>query len=250
MASAYLGAATIVGQFGVLGTRLVDDVAAWAELANSVAQHTRGMTAAELDAIHELLYPDLFSEYDARFLSRELHRLDLGFSDQFLDCERVWAFDEELHYQGFRTAYGAAFRRTAGELDLEMGARRSAVDFAPIADLFEDEFSVACLLAYDELATVRAYRANRENYARLGPAMSAFVDLVTGDEGRHYRNFFKLIAEGHAHRMADFDRVIQRILECEGVAYGNTFVLDHDGDVWNDGIFEESAAVLRRHLHA
>ncbi len=196
-----------------------------------------------------MLYPDLFSEYDARFLSDYVRTLPCELSPQFYAVERAWGIDEGLHYIGFRVIYAALFDRTEGDVDAEMAERRAGVTFDPIADLFGDEFSIACLLAYDELATVRAYRANAESYERLGPEAVDFVRVVTADEGRHYRNFFRLLRSCHPHRLGELNRTLERIRDREGVPYGNTFVLDHDDEVWTDEIFEESARALRKHLH-
>ncbi|HED64560.1 MAG TPA: hypothetical protein ENJ09_03290 [Planctomycetes bacterium] len=199
--------------------------------------------------LSRVIYPDLFSEYDARFLSAFVRSLPADLSDDFCACEETWARDEYLHYVGFRIAYSALSGLSEEEIDERMEARESEVDFRPLEALFEDEFSVACLVAYDELATVRAYRANAAVYEKLGPDMVDFVRRVTADEGRHYRNFFALLRDRHRDRLGDVDRVLDRIREHEGVPYGNTFVLDHDDDVWSEEIFDDAMATLRRHLH-
>ena len=235
--------------FVILDSVVDDDARTWACLDRSVRRRTASMSEDERAWFHELLYPDLFSEYDARFLSAYVRTLPIELSAEFRECERAWGSDEALHYKGFRVAYGAVFDRNGDDLDAEMATRESGADFEALADLFEDEFSIACLLAYDELATVRAYRANREGYARLGPEMKELVRQVTADEGRHYRNFFNLVRTKHSDRLGDVDATIARIRDREGVSYRNTFVLDHDDDVWSEELFDESAAVLRRHLH-
>ena len=51
-------------------------------------------------------------------------------------------------------------------------------DFGPIAHLFRDEFTILCLGAYDELATVRAYRANLPKYEKLGPEFRERSDEI------------------------------------------------------------------------
>jgi hypothetical protein len=235
--------------FDVFGSLIDDRPAVFERLRAAVRAHAARMTDEEKTAAHEVLYADLFSEFDARFLSDHVRALDVELSPEFWRCQRAWADDEELHYRVFRTVYGAVFDRDDASIDAEMNARKSGVSFEPLADLFEDEFSIACLLAYDELATVRAYRSSAPAYARLGPVFEEFIGLVTADEGRHFRNFLKLIRTRHAHRLGEKDRVIERIRATEGVPYANTFVLDHDDAVWSDRIFDESADVLRRHLH-
>ena len=218
------------------------------QLAASVRAHLSRLDAAQRDELREILWADLFSEYDARYLSAYVRNLKTPLSEHFWACEERWARDEELHYLGFRCVYGAAFDRSAESLELELAARSAQVDFEPIADLFEDEFASACLLAYDELATVRAYRANYDQYALLGPELMKFIRKVTADEGRHFRNFMKLLREGHPQRLPELPAIIARIRAREGLPYGNTFVLDHDDGVWSDTIFDEAANVLLRRL--
>jgi len=232
----------------LLESLIADEPATWSRLSAGARRATSGLDRARREELGAVLYPDLFSEYDARYLSRFLHEHG-SLSPEFLAAERSWACDEELHYRGFRAVYAALFGRTEADVDAEMAQREAGVSFAPLAHLFEDEFTIACLLAYDELATVRAYRANRATYAALGPEVALFARRVTADEGRHYRNFFRLIRDRHADRIPEVDAVLARIRACEGVPYGRTFVLDHDDDVWTEEIFDESAAALRRHLH-
>jgi len=218
------------------------------KLVRSVRAAAARLTPGQLKSLQEVLWADLFSEYDARHLSEFVRSLKAPFGAHFWACETRWAKDEELHYLGFRTIYGAAFARSPESLEIELAARAAQVDFGPIADLFEDEFAAACLLAYDELATVRAYRASYDSYALLGPEMMSFIRKVTADEGRHFRNFMKLLREEHSGRLDELPRIIKRIRSREGQPYGNTFVLDHDDGVWNDAIFDDAAAVLLRRL--
>ena len=233
-----------------LASLIRDDPESWAALRAGVAARAAEMGGTEREELAALLYPDLFSEYDARFLSAFVRSLDCRLSPHFCACEHVWNRDEELHYTGFRVAYGVLTVQSEESIDARMAARASDVRFEPLRALFEDEFHIACLVAYDELATVRAYRANAPTYERLGPEMVAFVKRVTADEGRHYRNFFRLIRDRHAHRLDELGDVLERIRAHEGIPYGNTFVLDHDDDVWSDEIFDDAMETLRRHLHA
>lgn len=219
-----------------------------AKLIDSVREHAARLAPKQRKELQEILWADLFSEYDARYLSAYVRTLHAPLGQHFWACEEQWGRDEELHYLGFRSVYSAAFGRSFESLELELAARAAQVDFEPIADLFEDEFSTTCLLAYDELATVRAYRASFDQYALLGPEMMKFVRKVTADEGRHFRNFMKLLREEHSGRLDELPAIIQRIRSREGQAYGNTFVLDHDDGVWSDAIFDDAAAVLLRRL--
>lgn len=215
-------------------------------LGESVRPNVAALEEEERAGLERLIYPDVFSEYDARHLSAHVRTLDVHLGEHFWACEEHWADDEELHYLGFRSIYAPLSGRTQADIRDEMNARRSS--FAPIAHLFADEFRIACLMAYDELATVRAYRSGHRRYARLGPEVLAFVQLVTADEGRHYRNFVKLLRQEHAHRLHEVGDVIAEIRATEGTSYGNTFVLDHDDDVWSESIFDDAARSLTTRL--
>lgn len=202
------------------------------------------MSPEELEQTRLVLHEDVVSEYDARFYSAYVRELGLPLGCAFLELEASWAVDEARHYAGFRSVYVHLYG--ASELDAELAKRRP--DFGPLEHLFEDEFSIACLGAYDELATVRAYRANLAVYDRLGPHFSDYIRGVIADEAWHYGRFLDLIAAEHRHRLGDAPRVVERIRSAEGTAYGNTFVLDHDDSVFTEAIFDEAAGILLRIL--
>lgn len=220
------------------------------DLARSVRASASALEPLARRGLRAMLWADLSSEYDARFLKDHLETEGVALGEGFRRALAVWAEDEQEHCAGFREVYHAAFGTPLPQLDAELARRASEVDFAPIAHLMEDEFSIACLFAYDELATVRAYRANRERYELLGKELVQFVAEVTADEGRHFAAFLRLLRDEHTSRLVDAPAVIDRIRASEGVAYANTFVLDHDEDdpVWTAEIFDDAARVLRTHL--
>jgi hypothetical protein len=217
----------------------------WGAFEASVAEHAARLAPSDREALRQILYYDLTSEYDARHYSAYVHGLDLELSDAFLEMERLWAVDEARHYEGFRRVHSSALGW--GEDDFARLSERRA-DFGPIAHLFRDEFTICCLGAYDELATVRAYRANLPLYDLLGPELASFIREVVGDEGWHFSRFLRVIRDEHAPRLGEAAAVVREIRETEGTPYGFTFVLDHDDEVWNDGMFDEAADVLLRRL--
>ncbi|MEM7516724.1 MAG: hypothetical protein AAF368_07350, partial [Planctomycetota bacterium] len=190
--------------------------AAGEDLAASVAAHAAKLTHAELSELRTILTYDVLSEYDARFFSRYLRTLGLDFSETFLKAEADWARDEARHYRFFREAYDAVY---GDRHDFDPELDRRSADFAPIAHLFEDEFSIACLGAYDELATVRAFQANLSRYALLGPVFEAKIRRVIADEASHYSRFLRVLTKEHLHRLDEAPAIVQRIRETEGVAY-------------------------------
>ena len=217
-------------------------------LEEAVEAHTAPLDAAEREALAEPLWADVFSEYDARLLAAHLGRLGLPFTEAFRSCVHHWAADEELHHRGFLHAYAALTGRPTRALEAELEGRGATVDFGPLEPLFEDELSITCLFAYDELATVDAYLAGRAAHARLGPELERFARVVTADEGRHFRNFLKLVRQEHGERLDEVPGIVARIRGLEGTRYAATFVLDHDDDVWSEGLFDRAAGRLCRHL--
>ena len=215
------------------------------EIRRSIEPHSRRLSAEEKVQLEDVLRWDLLSEFDARFFSAHLRTLGIEFTPAFLEIEHEWARDEERHYRLFRTAYDTVIGLNE-EFEAEL-ANRSA-DFEPIAHLLEDEFSICCLGAYDELATVRAFRANIANYDKLGPEFGKVVRRVIADEARHYHGFLTVLQNEHAHRADEAEAALQRIRNTEGTAYGNTFVLDHDDPIFTDAIYDEAEAILLRHI--
>lgn len=200
------------------------------------------LTSEERQALREVLCWDLTSEYDARFLTEYLHSLELRFSDEFVAQQRLWARDEERHFDGFAAVYEQLF----GSTENLLSERRP--DFAPLAHLFGGEFEICCLLAYDELATVRGYHVNLDLYDRLGPEFGAFVRGVIADEGRHWGTFMELLRSLHRDRLHEAPAVVARLRAAEGTPYRATFVLDHDEALYTDEIFDDAARVLLRTL--
>ena len=202
------------------------------------------------EGLRGMLWADLSSEYDARFLEAYLADGALPLGALFRSTLARWARDEAEHQVGFELVYQATFCEPQGELEARLATRRAGVDFAPLEHLLVDEFHLTCLLAYDELATVRAYRANLPRYALLGPEVLRFVQSVTADEGKHYAAFLHVARTEHPQRLAEGAEIVTRIRGTEGLAYANTFLLDHDDadPVWSDAIFDDAARILTRAL--
>ena len=200
------------------------------------------LTSDDRQALREVLYWDMTSEYDARFLSDYLGSLGLRFSEEFRRQFHRWSADEARHFEGFSSVYEQLF----GSTEKHLQARQP--DFEPLAHLFGGEFEICCLLAYDELATVRGYHVNLDLYDRLGPEFGSFVRGVIADEGRHWGAFMELLRTSHRDRLGEAPDVIARIRAAEGTPYRATFVLDHDEALYTDEIFDDAARVLLRTL--
>ena len=209
--------------------------------AFSVEPYWLDVSRRDREALRECLYWDMVSEYDARFLTDYLRTLDISFSDEFRASERQWARDEQRHFEGFAAVYDQLFG-----MPPDLDTRRA--DFGPVAHLFGSEFEICCLMAYDELSTIRGFRVNLHLYDRLGPAFGAFVREVIADEGRHYGAFSSVLRKVHAHRLQEAPEVVARVRATEGTPYTNTFVLDHEESLYTDEIFDDAARVLLRAL--
>ena len=218
------------------------------ELAREVASRARLLAPGDREELETTLLWDVRSEFDARFLGAHARASGIEWSAEFRRALAGWEGDEEVHYLWFRHAYLAAFPEREPDLARDLATREEGVDFGPLEHLMQDELTLLCLLAYDELATVGAFRAARGRYALLGPKMSRLVERVIGDEGRHYASFLGVIRKEHVGRVAEAREAVRRVLAVEGLPYANTFVLDHDDAIWSEAIFERARRTLLRAL--
>lgn len=209
------------------------------EAAEEARENLARLPADARKRLLEALRDDMVTEYDARFLVNYLEGLDVPLCDDFRDVLARWYRDEVRHFSSFR----CVIETLSGE-DATAQLEARAPDFAGVEHLFRSEFEILCLLAYDELATLRGYRGNLPMYDRLSVRLGSFVRRVIGDEAGHYAGFRALLVEHHADRLHEVEEVVQRIRSSEGTPYQATFVLDHDDPVYGDHIFDEAARVL------
>lgn len=208
------------------------------EIAVEARRRLAGLAPEVRQQLEASLRDDMVTEYDARFLVEYLESLDVPLSAGFEACLSAWYQDEVRHFSSFRCIVETCLGDAAPELE----ARRP--DFSGVRHLFQGEFEILCLLAYDELATLRGYRGNLPLYDLLGDALGAFVRRVIGDEAGHYAGFRALLIEKHGDRLHEVEDVVRSIRATEGTPYKATFVLDHDDPVYGDHIFDEAARVL------
>ena len=216
-----------------------------AALARAVEPRFARLAPSERIELEAVLWEDVASEYDARFLSRELAARRPLWGAPLRAAERHWAREERDHHNGFRAVFEAGFGATR-DVDAELAAR--APDFTPFLELLDDEFALACLWAYDEFATVRVYRHYLPLYARLGPEFVAFVHGVIADEARHYASFLEVARQHFPERHADLPAVLERIRAVEGQPYAATFLLDHDDPVFSARLLASAERALLEHV--
>ncbi|MFP6665572.1 MAG: hypothetical protein VCC00_15375 [Deltaproteobacteria bacterium] len=207
-----------------------------------VAERLAALDPATRGRLRATLRDDMETEYDARFLTAWVRQLPIEFSPEFLELFDHWDREEGEHFTAFRDVCALFL----DDLEPALAARRP--DFGAIAHLFSGEFEILCLLAYDELATVRGYKGNLELYDRLGPVFGGFVRSVVADEASHYAGFRRLLRARHAHRLSEAPAIIRRIRAADGTPYRATFVLDHDDPVYGAALFDEVAHVLEQQL--
>jgi len=214
----------------------------------SISLHAALLGDAERDELETTIRLDVQSEFDARFLAEYLTEQSWEMSSAMATAIEQWLVDEELHKSLFLQVHEAAFPDRIADLRKDLLQRDRGVTFEPLKHLMRDEFEVLCLLAYDELATVKAYQVLIPQYMQLGPSMEPVLKLVIRDEGRHYATFAHMLRKRHANRLAETPALIERIRASEGTPYANTFVLDHDYGIWTESIFDRSVSQLKRAL--
>lgn len=195
--------------------------------------------------IEEILFEDVASEYDARFLAAHLRSVPCPLGPEFRAAAEAWERDEELHYRAVLEVYlrdldpeGRVFERL----------ERRRPDFGPLAELFTDEFAIAVLFAYDELCTVQAYGKNLPHYDAHDARLGELIRGIISDEGRHYAAFLA-VARRFSERRRELPLLLRRIRELAATPYAATFVLDHDDrELFDEAVHERAARVLCRAL--
>ena len=214
-------------------------------------------------ALADLLWYDVSTEYDARHLTDHLRRRG-GFGAAFWRAHGLWAEEERRHHEGFLAVLEALFGRAAIGAALEEAGSGAAVgpddgppptwrgllaarayDPAPLAGVLADELGVLVCGAYDELVTVRAYRANLPVYDRLGPLVARFVRAVIADEATHYARFLEVLCGDHGARLAEVPARLAAVRAAGAAApYGNMFLLDHHGPEYTTALEDAAARAL------
>lgn len=200
------------------------------ELLNPISADSISISDEERHEIEPIIWNDLSSEYDAEHFCVMLENSGLVFSDEFVSFEKVWRRDEYNHYLGFRRIYSLFY----GEAEVSITERleRRVPDFSDMEEFFTDEFKLCLILAYDELATTRAYNEDIPFYRSLGPdQFNDWIRNVKADEALHYLNSLRVAQVRHRNRLPEAERILEQILtiDLDSKDYRATFVLDHKG---------------------
>ena len=196
---------------------------------------TRSDVALDDDEIAELeqfFWFDLCAEWDSRNLHEHLHGRGDSYSREFLAYEDAWYADELNHAEGFLALYGILYGEPREETIARLEAR--VPDFDAIESFFGDEFRLALLFAYDELATTRAYKLDMALYDRMGhPVFGEWIRRLLKDEGYHHANAVEVLRACHAHRMGEVAEHVDDFVAWDlgDHRYRATFLFDHEWDV-------------------
>ncbi len=219
----------------------------WDARANFATLHRAevGLDEATLARLRGFFWFDLCAEWDSRHLHDRLMASAGSFSPEFLAFETAWFEDEINHAEGFLRLFAVLYGEDEGDLRRSLDAREP--DFSAVAAFLEDEFDLAVLFAYDELATMRAYRIDMDLYRRFElPSASRWIRHLMRDETYHHKNAFDLVLLNHRHRLREVPDLIRAFLAFDegDNRYCGTFVFDHEWAHVRPDFFARTAEIL------
>ena len=221
-----------------------------AALFEGVTRDDVALSDREVASLEQFFWFDLCAEWDSRNLHRHLHERGDEYSPEFLAFEEAWYLDEINHAEGFLAIYAMLYGEERAATIARLEAREPA--FEELASFFGDEFRLALLFAYDELATTRAYKLDAELYDRMGhPVFSDWIRRLLRDEGYHHANAVEVIRRLHAHRLGEVSRHVADFVSWDSGhnKYQATFLFDHEWDVEPD-FFRRNGEILIERLQA
>ncbi|WP_342724033.1 hypothetical protein AAFG07_33850 [Bradyrhizobium sp. B097] len=197
----------------------------------------------------DTLWPDLYTEYDARHLKQELSARNLIATDEAGAFFSAWAADEERHTDGFIRIIELVANGSEKALRERLDTRSH--DFVPIGEHLKDEFSLMVMIAFDEMCTCRAYAAEKPFYDGLGnDTFHHWLREVIADEAVHSMNAVNVIRACYNDRIgevgATLDNLISRVTD--NLNYSGTFVLDYFGGAYTKEMFASSRLAIMRNV--
>jgi hypothetical protein len=212
-------------------------------MLSCISPNNTSRALARDPGFREILRNDATSEFDANnlcdYLEKRVQAGSLVLSAEFMKFEKAWRRDEMNHALGFAMLEAFLYDVTVEDVFAEL--RSAEPNFTPLAErgFFEDEFTTAVVIAYDEISTTLSYRDDQiTRYPKFNnPVMIEWIRRVANDEGHHFRNIVSLIKTKHANRICEIPKLVERIWEWElsEHTYGRTFVLDHTGEQFTRG---------------
>ncbi|WP_244481734.1 hypothetical protein [Bradyrhizobium pachyrhizi] len=212
---------------------------------------TPTMFTAEPSAVRarwDKLWPDLYTEYDARYLKQELAIRNLVVTDEAAAFLNAWAIDEERHTDGFIRIIELVANESEKDLRERLDARPH--DFGPIIEHLKDEFSLMVMIAFDEMCTCRAYAAEKPFYDGLGnKTFHLWLREVIADEAVHSMNAVNVIRARYRDRIGQVGPILDNLIRASNnLRYCGTFVLDYFGTVYSKELLANSRLATMRNI--
>lgn len=178
-------------------------------------------------ALHDSLWHSLTTEYDARHLSAYLRQQAIPLSPAFWAMERAWAEDEQNHCLALSWLYSRLYGVAEPLITDHLRTRQP--DFSLLSPLLRDEFRLCVVLAFDELASTRAYARDVATYAQLGAPAATLLRYAARDEMLHCCNAVDVLVSQHGLRLPEIGPVIDEVIAHDTspqFSYRATFLLD------------------------
>ena len=218
-------------------------------LLNDLKVEDCDLSSHDIDQLRDYFWVDLCAEWDSRYLHQELLHRGRNFSPQFHEFESAWYQDEINHGDGFLVFYSRLFGEPESAVEKRLSQRRA--DFSLVEEFLEDEFSIALLFAYDELATIRAYHLDLALYDQLGPSIcKTWIRQLIRDESYHHRNGFELAVSNKSYEEERAFELIDSFLayDSKQLPYRATFIFDHAWSHVDATFFRDTAEILEKLL--
>ncbi|WP_245315326.1 hypothetical protein [Bradyrhizobium yuanmingense] len=218
------------------------------ELFDALTPAMFAAEASDVRARWDKLWPDLYTEYDARHLKQELVARNLIVSDEAAAFFNAWAIDEERHTDGFIRIIELVANESEKDLRERLDARSH--DFGPIMEHLKDEFSLLAMIAFDEMCTCRAYAAEKPFYDTLGNnTFHHWLREVIADEAVHSMNAVNVIRARYRDRISQVGTILDNLIRAaDNVRYSGTFVLDYFGAVYSKELLADSRRATMRNI--
>ncbi|WGD51311.1 hypothetical protein QA641_38505 [Bradyrhizobium sp. CB1650] len=218
------------------------------ELFNSLTPAMFNAAPPDVRARWDKLWPDLYTEYDARHLKKELADRNLIVSDEAAAFFSAWAIDEERHTDGFIRIIELVANGSEKDLRERLDARSH--DFGPIIEHLKDEFSLMVMIAFDEMCTCRAYAAEKPFYDALGNnTFRHWLREIIADEAVHSMNAVNVIRARYRDRIGQVGTILDNLIRAaDSLRYSGTFVLDYFGAVYSKELLADSRLATMRNI--
>ncbi|MCP3476149.1 hypothetical protein NLM33_38665 [Bradyrhizobium sp. CCGUVB1N3] len=213
---------------------------------------TPAMFTAEPSVVRarwDKLWPDLYTEYDARHLKKELSIRSLIVTDEAEAFFDAWAADEERHTDGFVQIIELVAGGSEENLRERLNDRSH--NFSSISEYLKDEFSLMVMIAFDEMCTCHAYATEREFYVRLrNDRFLRWLREVIADEAVHSMNAVNVIRARYDDRIREVGPILDSLISgfANDPPYAGTFVLDYFGGSYTKELFAKCRATILRNI--